>query len=474
MKPIFEEEREFLKKNGIEMPEWCWRDGSKIYLNHDDPFPIITFQVIELLGKIQIKKNCIDKIENNKVYIKNTYKGKKYDEVWINKTWDEAIKENEKRLDKLVGWHVGMTIAYLNDHLEYNKRVSISGGKDSSVLNYMFIKYVLPKLKDKNFKYDGFNTTNDTADTYKQMYKEGLTKQDINNPLIPVKDDMYKELLEAGFKESMFIMKKKKRYVHLGWFQWIKHIKKYWIPNALKRSCCSTYKEDQAKLMLDKKEKYVTLLGVRKYESAKRSFYEFDIQKAYDEHPDKEYNMPKEWKRIAPICYMTDADVWLYILKEKIDVNPMYRMGFERVGCLICPYCTPYTNLLIQFYYPMQWSRWMDIVSMNYDVKNVEKRLKWSREEYMAGKWKVGLSKEYEIISAKKTPERIQELADIKGISCDMAEKYWDKKCKCGQKLNPDEVAMFYKLYGRYEGKEDNRVLLCKKCLCKELGITPK
>jgi hypothetical protein len=33
---------------------------------------------------------------------------------------------------------------------------------------------------------------------------------------------------------------------------------------------------------------------------------------------------------------------------------------------------------------------------------------------------------------------------------------------------------MFYKLYGRYEGKEDNRTLLCKKCLCKELGITPK
>jgi phosphoadenosine phosphosulfate reductase len=226
--------------------------------------------------------------------------------------------------------------------------------------------------------------------------------------------------------------------------------------------------------MLDKNKKYVTLLGVRKYESAKRAFYEFDLQEAYDKHPDKEYNMPREWKRIAPICDITDEDIWLYILKEKIDINPMYYKGFSRCGCLICPYNSLYTNLLIQEYYSTQWKRWMDIVSKNYDIKNVEKRLKWTREEYLAGKWTVGLSKEYELISRKKTDERVKELADIKGISYEMAEKYWNKKCKCGKKLNPDEIAMFYKLYGRYEGQEDNRQLFCKDCLCEQLGITTK
>jgi phosphoadenosine phosphosulfate reductase len=130
--------------------------------------------------------------------------------------------------------------------------------------------------------------------------------------------------------------------------------------------------------------------------------------------------------------------------------------------------------MLIQKYYPQQWNRWMDIVSKNYDVKNVAKRLKWTRPEYLSGKWRVGLSKEWEIIKQKKTPERIQELSNIKGISYEMAEKYWDKKCKCNKKLNPDEVAMFYKMYGRYENQEDNRQLLCKECLCKELGITTK
>jgi len=456
MKPIFNEEILFLKENGIDIPKNCWRDGSKIYLNHDDIFPVITFQIIELLNKLKVKKNCIENIDGNKIHIKNTYKGKKYDEIWVNRTLEQEVEENSDRLDKLMQKHVDMTIEYLNSHLDYEKRVQISGGKDSSVMNYMFLKFVLPKLKDKNFKYDAFNTTNDTADTYRQMYKEGLEKSDIVNPLISV-------------RENGKIVKR-----HMGWYQWIEKVKEYWIPNALKRSCCSTFKEGQVKLMLDKNKKYVSLLGVRKFESAKRAFYEFNIQEAYDNHPDKEYNMPRDWKRIAPICYMTDADIWLYIIKEKIEVNPMYEMGFSRCGCLICPFNSPYTNMLIQKYYPQQWERWMNIVSKNYDVKNVAKRLKWTRPEYLSGKWRVGLSKEWEIIKQKKTPERIQELANIKGISCDMAEKYWDKKCSCGKKLNPDEVAMFYKLYGRYEKQEDNRQLLCKECLCKELGITSK
>ena len=473
-KPIFQQELEFLKENGIDIPENCWRDGSKIYLNHDDLFPVITFEVIELLNKLKIKKNYIKSIDGNKVHIKNTFKGKKYDEIWINKTWEQEIEENADRLDKLMGKHVGMTIKYLNKHLDYEKRVQISGGKDSSVMNYMFLKWVLPKLKDKSFKYDAFNTTNDTADTYRQIYREGLAKDDVVNPLIYVSEENYKTLLENGFKEEQFIIQGKKKYIHIGWYQWIEKIKNYWIPNALKRSCCSTFKEGQVKLMLDKTKKYVTLLGVRKYESAKRAFYEFNLQKAYDDNPNKEYNMPREWKRIAPICYITDADIWLYIMKEKIEVNPMYYKGFSRCGCLVCPFNSPYTNMLIQKYYPQQWKRWMNIVSKNYDVKNVSKRLKWTRAEYLSGKWRVGLSKEWEIIKQKKTPERIQELANIKCISYEMAEKYWDKKCSCGKKLNPDEVAMFYKLYGRYERQEDNRQLLCKECLCKELGITSK
>lgn len=462
-KPIFKEEQEFLQEYGINIPNNCWRDGSKIYLNSSDLFPIIKFKVDEITNKIKITQNNIISIEDNKVHIKAKFRGKKYDEIWINKTFEQEIEENTDRLDFLVNQSVEQTVEYLNSHLDYEKIMSISGGKDSSVQNYIYKKFIEPRLTDKTLKYLAFNTTNDTADTYRQMYYEGLDKSDIVNPLLTltIVDD------EGN---------KKRIKKHMGWYQWIEQVKGYWIPNALKRSCCSTFKEGQVKLIQDKNKKYVTMLGVRKYESAKRAFYEFDIRQAYNNTKDKNYNMPDNWERIAPICYWTDTEIWLYIIRENMIVNPMYYKGFNRCGCLVCPYNSDYTNLLIKKYYPLQWARWMNIVAKNYEVKNVAKRLKWTLEEYLGGKWKVGLSKEYELISKKKTKERVEELAKIKGISYEMAEKYWDKSCGvCGKaKLNPDEIAMFYKMYGRFEGKEDNRKPMCKNCLCEDLGITPK
>lgn len=57
MKPIFNEEKEFLEKYlKLKLPDNCWRDGSKIYLNHFDSKPIITFKVDILNNKINIKK----------------------------------------------------------------------------------------------------------------------------------------------------------------------------------------------------------------------------------------------------------------------------------------------------------------------------------------------------------------------------------------------------------------------------------
>lgn len=43
-------------------------------------------------------------------------------------------------------------------------------------------------------------------------------------------------------------------------------------------------------------------------------------------------------KRVCnPIVDWSDRDVWDYIESEKIPVNPLYRCGFQRVGCIGCP-----------------------------------------------------------------------------------------------------------------------------------------
>lgn len=40
---------------------------------------------------------------------------------------------------------------------------------------------------------------------------------------------------------------------------------------------------------------------------------------------------------VNPIINWTKDDVWRYIRDEHIEVNPLYRCGFNRIGCIGCP-----------------------------------------------------------------------------------------------------------------------------------------
>lgn len=43
-------------------------------------------------------------------------------------------------------------------------------------------------------------------------------------------------------------------------------------------------------------------------------------------------------KRVCnPIIDWTDDDVWDFIHSEKLDINPLYKCGYARVGCIGCP-----------------------------------------------------------------------------------------------------------------------------------------
>lgn len=430
MKPIFEEEKWFFYNNtGVELPDNCWRDGSKIYLNSDKETLIINFKVAD--GKINIKKNKIDEVLA------------KYE----NKSLDQEIKEVNDRLNELEEESINRTIEYIKEN-GGELRLSHSGGKDSDVAYYIFKKAIkrYDEVYGEKLEYviDFFNTTNDTPQTYKHI-KE-IKKYDnllIHNP-------------------------------EMGWYDWLEKKKNYYLPSTFVRNCCSTYKEGQLNKILDKNKKYILFLGARKHESTKRKDYNWDLNEAWKiSHPNKKLNVPENWKRFLPIVEFTDEEVWLYMLRENIIFNDQYKLGFNRTGCLICCYMSDYVDLLVKYYYPFLWKRWANIVGINYDTYNVEKRLKWSKEEYSEfGRWKTGMSKESEITSRKPTKESIKELAELKGVSEEVALKYFQKKCSCGKKLNPDEIAMYLKMFGRYEGHEDNRTYLCKNCLCESFGMT--
>lgn len=425
MKPIFEQERVFLQeKLGIELPQNCWRDACKIYLNSDKESLILRFKVEQ--KKLVITKNVMEKV------LKTTR----------NKTLEEEIRENNDRLNELERESIEKTKEYIHKYHRNEIRVSYSGGKDSDVM-WHILKKVFKDEGIEDYVIDFYNTTNDTAQTY-----------------LHVKNDLPQDHLQIHNPDK-------------GWYQWLIE-KEYYLPSVTVRNCCSTYKEGKVREVLDIDVDYIIFLGARKYESTKRSEYDWDLNEAWKKsNPNKALSVPYYWRRFLPIVNFTDVDVWLYILREGILINKMYELGFSRTGCLLCPYSTEYNDLLIERHYPKYWERWTEIVSKNYERYDVRRRLKWTKDEYInEGKWKRPVAKEHEIISRKPTAKRIKEIADLKGVSEEIAAKFFQKVCRCNKKLNSDEIAMFLKITGIYEGVDDSRQYLCKNCMCEELNIT--
>ena len=61
-------------------------------------------------------------------------------------------------------------------------------------------------------------------------------------------------------------------------------------------------------------------------------------------------NNDNDWKRklneicilknkliLNPIIDWTENDVWEFINKHNLPVNPLYKQGFKRIGCIGCP-----------------------------------------------------------------------------------------------------------------------------------------
>lgn len=431
MKPIFQLEKDFFeKRTGIKLPNGCWRDGSKIYLNADTETLIVNFKVDR--GQIHIKKNKINEVLD------------KYE----NKTWKQEVEENNDRLNMLFDESVEKTKEFILANPNHELRPSHSGGKDSDVM-WCVLQKSFEDLGITDYTIDFMNSTNETAQTY-----------------LHIKQDLPQDHLQINNPPK-------------GWYQWLAEDKNYYLPSIMVRNCCSTYKEGRVKKVLDKNKDYIMFLGARRQESNKRAEYSWDLNKRMNELYEKtkkdKYKLivPKNWLRFLPIVEWSDKEVWLYILREDLKINEQYYMGFNRVGCLLCPYASDYTDLIIQEFYPFLWNRWCDMVEKNYDMWNVEKRLKWTKEEYIQfGKWKQSTSKESEYITKNPTIERVKAVAEMKGCSEEIAKKYFKQNCSCGKKLNPDETAMYLKIYGRYEGKDDNRTYLCKKCVCEQLNWT--
>lgn len=123
--------------------------------------------------------------------------------------------------------------------------------------------------------------------------------------------------------------------------------KKHILPTRRFRWCCAEFKEMSG-------AGKVTLIGVRKQESARRAKREeisTNIKgkragEAFDQWSKHEEQMVtcvrgKDKILVSPIIYWTERDVWEFLNANNIPHCELYDMGYTRIGCICCPMSPP-------------------------------------------------------------------------------------------------------------------------------------
>jgi len=187
---------------------------------------------------------------------------------------------------------------------------SFSGGKDSQVVLDLCTRAIPPQ----NFEVIYSDTGYELPPSLK-LYKEI--------------EDYYHTL----YPELKFSIAKNHASVLSYW-------DKIGTPSDTHRWCCAVMKTGPLYHMLktegNKQAKVLTFDGVRAEESTRRSQYN-RIGKGVKH--DTVINA-------RPLLYWNTTEIFLYLLKYHLPINPAYRQGMTRVGCLVCPFANEWNELI--------------------------------------------------------------------------------------------------------------------------------
>ena len=273
----------------------------------------------------------------------------KYEKANEDNSFSEYIERfiscNSARYDEITQ----EAVSYIQDiAAAYDVRdmfVSFSGGKDSTVTSDL----VMRALSNPRILHIFGDTTLEFPKTeeYVARFKKA-------HPMTPVLSSRNKE---KNFSELCELIGP---------------------PSRVMRWCCTIFKTGainrKLTALFKDKTKILAFYGIRRSESASRSKYERETQGRKISKQDT----------VSPAIDWMDFDVWLYILKRKIDFNEAYTYGYARVGCFCCPNNSVWSEFLSKIYMPEQYGRWQEFL-----VEFARSIGKPDAEEYVrSGKWK--------------------------------------------------------------------------------------
>lgn len=269
---------------------------------------------------------------------------------------------------------------------------SFSGGKDSQVVLDLVTRAIPPSDFEVIYSDTGYELP-PSLDLYEQV----------------------KEFYKERFPALKFSTTKNHESVLNYW-------DKVGTPSDTHRWCCSVMKTAplyrSLKVENNKQARVLTFDGVRAEESTRRSGY----------------NRIGKGKHVFtvnahPILQWNVAEIFLYMMMYNLPINVAYRFGFSRVGCVICPFGSDWSDFLVSKLYPEVRKPFLDKLQSwvkSSNIKDVDDYIK-------TRKWH---------ISALGNPE----IKNYERVSISISNHVTKLKIKC----SPGDFFEWLKILGTY------------------------
>ena len=161
----------------------------------------------------------------------------------------------------------------------------------------------------------------------------------------------------------------------------------YWdkigTPSDTHRWCCSVMKTAPLYRSLkipgtNKQARVLAFEGVRSEESVRRSAYN---------------RIGKGVKHsfvinARPIFDWSTSEIFLYLLLHNLPINPAYRVGKPRVGCIFCPFGSPWDDMIVNKCYTKELQPFLSTIERIVEERKIPNALEYIKDR----RWKLRAS----------------------------------------------------------------------------------
>ncbi len=337
-------------------------------------------------------------------------------------SWDDVIEANEYYLYYYTSRAVKF-IHVMNEKVRKDVIVSFSGGKDSLVALHLTLRTGLrPYLL--------FNDT-------------GIEMPETRETVRSIAEKYGLELLTADAGDAFW-----------------RAVERVGPPGKDYRWCCKVTKLAPLARLLESRfpEGALNIVGQRAYESYDRA------------------RSPRVWRNrwlprilnISPIQEWPQLLIWLYIWKEKLEYNPLYERGFDRIGCFMCPAAFNAEYEFVKETRPELWKKWENVLErwadkIGYTGKLKEAYVKkglWRWLTPAAQKQRLAYRLRVELLDWRETYRR--------WLDPSLLRVEWDDKetvAEFNHGFDPESLGDQYSVLGAFSvrEKEENRIVLDSK-----------